>query len=119
MQSSYEAGYTAEGRVLYQEGFSAQDSVRQMTLSRMCTLESLRCAPPAPAVLRKAATDLKIRGYNVPKGTNMLLSVVPNKHVDPLRLPLPASERRCPFDFNGVNRTATGHDGFDFNPFRW
>ena len=90
-----------------------------MQLARMCVLEGLRLVPAVSAVVRKATTDIEVDGYNIPKGTMMFLSVVPNKHIDPLRNPLPASERRCPFDYNGVDRTATGHDGFDFNPYRW
>ena len=29
------------------------------------------------------------------------------------------SERRCPCDFQGVDRTATPHDGWEFKPDRW
>lgn len=58
-------------------------------------------------------------GYTIPKGSIVFLKLLPNKHVDPLRQPLPANMRRCPFDHNEVDRTATGHDGFDFNPNRW
>ena len=105
--------------MVYKEGFSGRDSVRQMTLSRMCCLEALRCVPIVRGASRKAVTDLEMDGYAIPKGTTMLLSFFPNKHVDPLRQPLSAGQRRCPFDFNGVDRTATGHDGFDFNPHRW
>lgn len=42
-----------------------------------------------------------------------------NPHIDPLRKPLPAQSRRCPLDFRGMDRTNVGHDGFDYNPYRW
>ena len=43
----------------------------------------------------------------------------PNKHEDPLRMYFPPTDRRCPFDLQGVDRSKVNHDGFDFNPDRW
>lgn len=90
-----------------------------MALLRCCLLEALRLQPVIGAAIRVTTRDVDVGEYHLPKGSTIFLPLVPHGHINPLRKPLPAEQRRCPFDADGIDRTATGHDGFDFNPHRW
>lgn len=97
----------------------SRDIVRDMEKLRINILEALRIAPPIAAIPRLLQEDGEHSGLILPKGASVSFRTNPNPHVHPLRLPLPAETRRCPFDFKGVDRSDIDHDAFDYNPYRW
>jgi hypothetical protein len=86
---------------------------------RVNILEALRIAPPIAGTLRVLKEEGYHIGLNLPKGASVFFRLNPNPHIHPLRQPLPAEARRCPFDFKGVDRSNIEHDAFDYNPYRW
>lgn len=98
---------------------NAKDVFGEMVNARANILESLRINHPIALAVRTVMEDGNIGGVDVKEGDMFSFRFTPNNHVHPLRQPLPAEARRCPFDFKGVERTQTPHDGFDYNPYRY
>ncbi|TQD90507.1 hypothetical protein C1H46_023945 [Malus baccata] len=75
---------------------SKDDVVKLKTLN-MVLNESLRLYPPAIATIRRSRTDVELGGYNVPRGTELLIPIIAVHH----------------------DQSIWGNDAKEFNPSRF
>lgn len=101
------------------KGNELTKAFESMPYLKACMWEAIRVFPTVTHVQRQLLVDIPAEGTTLPAGTLGLLKLIPHKEHDPLRMKPHSRSRRCPFDLQGIDRSALDHDSYDFNPDRW